>query len=90
MHAALVAQRSLHLHSARPPDGPAAAPAAPAAPQQPTSRDAKQTDERLAALERELIIAALDRTGGNRSQAARLLEISSKALRYKIRDYRIE
>lgn len=45
---------------------------------------------RVAALERELIIAALERTGGNRSQAARLLEISSKALRYKIRDYRIE
>ena len=45
---------------------------------------------RVAALERELIVAALEKTGGNRSQAARLLEISAKALRYKIRDYGIE
>jgi two-component system response regulator AtoC len=42
---------------------------------------------RLAALERELIRRALERTGGNRSQAARILEISYKALVYKIRDY---
>ena len=46
--------------------------------------------KRVAALERELIVAALDRTDGNRSQAARLLEISYKALVYKIRDYGID
>ncbi|MFT4976706.1 MAG: two-component system response regulator AtoC [Myxococcota bacterium] len=45
---------------------------------------------RVASLERTLIMAALEQTGGNRSQAARLLEISAKALRYKIRDYGIE
>jgi len=39
------------------------------------------------ALERELISRALARTGGNRSQAARLLDISYKALVYKVRDY---
>jgi two-component system response regulator AtoC len=46
--------------------------------------------KRVAALERELIVAALSRTEGNRSQAARLLEISYKALVYKIRDYGID
>ena len=42
---------------------------------------------RTAALERSLIEKALERTGGNRTQAAKLLEISYKALVYKIRDY---
>ena len=45
---------------------------------------------RVATLERSLIVTALERTGGNRSQAARLLELSYKALLYKIRDYGIE
>jgi len=43
-----------------------------------------------AALERHLITLALIRTGGNRTQAARLLELSTKALLYKIRDYGID
>jgi len=42
---------------------------------------------RTAALERDLIERALERTGGNRTQAAKLLEISYKALVYKVRDY---
>ncbi len=46
--------------------------------------------QRLPALEAELIAKALDRTAGNRSQAARLLEISYKALLYKIRDYGLD
>jgi len=46
--------------------------------------------ERLPALEAELIRKALARTAGNRTQAARLLEISYKALLYKIRDYGVE
>ncbi len=45
---------------------------------------------RLAALERELIQRAIERTDGNRSQAARILDISYKALVYKIRDYGLE
>ncbi len=45
---------------------------------------------RVADLERELIARALRRTGGNRSRAARLLEISYKALVYKIRAYGLE
>jgi two-component system response regulator AtoC len=39
------------------------------------------------ALEVRLIRAALDRTGGNRTRAAALLELSYRALLYKIREY---
>ena len=42
---------------------------------------------RSAELERQLIQRALERTGGNRSKAAVLLELSPRALRYKILDY---
>jgi two-component system response regulator AtoC len=42
-----------------------------------------------ARLERHLIELALDRTGGNRTQAADLLELSPRALRYKIQEYGI-
>lgn len=45
---------------------------------------------RTAALERHLIQAALERTGGNRSQAAEILELSGRALRYKIKDYGLD
>lgn len=40
-------------------------------------------------LERTLIVKALNRTGGNRSQASALLEISYPSLLQKIRDYGI-
>jgi two-component system response regulator AtoC len=39
------------------------------------------------ALEARLIEAALERTGGNRTRAAELLEISYRALLYKIKEY---
>ncbi len=42
------------------------------------------------ALEERLIRAALARTGGNRTRAAELLELSYRALLYKIREYGIE
>jgi two-component system response regulator AtoC len=45
---------------------------------------------RLRALEEELIRKALVRTGGNRTQAARILELSPRALQYKIKEYAIE
>ena len=45
---------------------------------------------RLPALEKELIGRALSRTGGNRTRAAKLLELSYKALLYKIRDYGLD
>ena len=59
----------------------------PKTPAQETSLSIKL---RTAQLERELIARALTQTEGNRSQAARLLEISYKALLYKIRDYGLE
>ena len=43
-----------------------------------------------ARLERHLIQLALDRTGGNKTQAAELLELSPRALRYKIQEYGID
>jgi two-component system response regulator AtoC len=43
-----------------------------------------------ARLERHLIQLALDRTGGNKTQAAELLELSPRALRYKIQEYGLE
>jgi len=42
-----------------------------------------------ARLERHLIQLALDRTGGNKTQAADLLELSPRALRYKVQEYGI-
>ncbi|GAC1655381.1 MAG: sigma-54 dependent transcriptional regulator [Gemmatimonadaceae bacterium] len=42
------------------------------------------------ALERVLIKKALEQTGGNRTRAARLLELSHRALLYKIREYGLE
>ncbi len=41
------------------------------------------------ALERELIRKALERTKGNRTKAAKLLEISHRALLYKIKEYEL-
>ncbi len=38
-------------------------------------------------LERELIRRALEQTGGNRTRAARLLELSHRTLLYKLREY---
>jgi two-component system, NtrC family, response regulator AtoC len=45
---------------------------------------------RMASLEAELIERALEQTGGNRTHACRLLEISHRALLYKMRDYGID
>ena len=42
------------------------------------------------ALEADLIRRALERTSGNRSKAAELLELSPRALLYKIREYGLE
>jgi two-component system response regulator AtoC len=41
------------------------------------------------ALERALIKRALERTNGNRTRAAQLLDLSHRALLYKIRDYEL-
>ena len=43
-----------------------------------------------AIVQKELIQKALQKTGGNRTHAARLLEISHRALLYKLKEYGIE
>lgn len=45
---------------------------------------------RSAALEKDLIRKALEKTGGHRGQASELLELSDRALRYKIREYGLD
>jgi len=45
---------------------------------------------RTESLERQLIAQALERTGGNRTRAAQLLDLSHRALLYKIREYGLE
>ncbi len=42
------------------------------------------------AIEERLIRRALEQTGGNRTQASKLLELSHRALLYKIKEYNIE
>jgi two-component system response regulator AtoC len=42
---------------------------------------------RIESLERALIARALERTGGNRTRAAKLLDLSHRALLYKIKEY---
>jgi two-component system response regulator AtoC len=58
----------------------------------PTAADGADLSvkRRLPALERELIARALERSGGNRTRAAEILDLSVKALAYKIRDYGLE
>ena len=67
-------------------------PSLPAAAPEPAVEDTDDLSikRQTAVLERLLICTALKRTGNNRTQAARLLEISYKTLVYKIRDYGIE
>ncbi|MGH2897098.1 MAG: helix-turn-helix domain-containing protein, partial [Solirubrobacteraceae bacterium] len=42
------------------------------------------------ALEERLIRLALARTGGNRTRAAHVLELSARALQYKLKEYGID
>ena len=53
----------------------------------PDSLSIKKAEE---ILERELIRKALEKTGGNRTHAARLLEISHRSLLYKLKEYAME
>jgi two-component system response regulator AtoC len=54
------------------------------------SEDELSVKKHGAFLERQLIQRALERTGGNKTRAAELLELSSRALLYKIREYGLE
>jgi two-component system response regulator AtoC len=54
------------------------------------SMDELSVKKHGAALEKRLIARALERTRGNKTRAAELLELSSRALLYKMRDYDLE
>lgn len=55
--------------------------------QLPETLSIKQAGE---AMERELISRALESTGGNRTHAAKILEISLRSLLYKLKEYEME
>jgi two-component system, NtrC family, response regulator AtoC len=59
-------------------------------PKRATAGDDLSVKRRLPALERELIVDALARTGGNKTRAAELLDLSVRALSYKMKDYELE
>ena len=85
-------ERALVLSEAGRIDAEHLAPAGHAAGNGATAADgASLTDlsvkRQTETLERTLIAEALTRTGGNRTRAAQLLELSHRALLYKIRDY---
>jgi two-component system response regulator AtoC len=65
------------LRAAAPPSGPPPAP----------GEDDLSVKRAQRALEADLIRRALERTNGNRTRAAELLELSPRALLYKIREY---
>ncbi len=70
---------------------PATAPTAPtAASVGDTTAEDVSIKRQGRALEERLIRLALARTGGNRTRAAHLLEISARALQYKLKEYAIE
>ena len=52
-------------------------------------RSAPSMREVVERLERELIVRALEASGGRQSDAARRLGISERVLRYKMKKYRI-
>ncbi len=59
-------------------------------PSQPVDPDTLSLKKAIAELEHDYIGKALALTGGNRTQAAKILEISLRSLLYKIKDYGIE
>ena len=52
--------------------------------------DELSVKKHTATLEKRLIQKAIARTGGNKTRAAELLELSARALLYKMRDYGLE
>jgi two-component system response regulator AtoC len=64
--------------------------AQPSAPPLPLGEDDLSVKRGQRALEADLIRRALQRTSGNRTRAAELLDLSPRALLYKIREYGLE
>jgi two-component system, NtrC family, response regulator AtoC len=70
--------------------GPAAQGAGDPVGVEAPAADDLSVKRQTAALERRLIARALAQTGGNRTRAAQLLDLSPRALLYKIREYGLE
>jgi two-component system response regulator AtoC len=70
--------------------GPAGAHGGGPGLQDPPGEEDLSVKRRSAALEKDLIRKALEKTGGHRGQASELLELSDRALRYKIREYGLD
>ena len=62
----------------------------PEMPEQSSGEEDLSVKRRSAQLEKYLIRKALVRTSGHRGKAAEILELSDRALRYKIREYGLE
>ncbi len=58
-------------------------------PVQQAMPDNLSLKQAIATIEQQFIRAAINTTGGNRVQAAKLLEISLRSLHYKIKEYKI-
>jgi DNA-binding NtrC family response regulator len=65
----------------------AAAPVIPLPRSEPATVPAENQVVSLAEVERQHILAAIQRTGNNRTQAAQLLGISIRTLRNKLNEY---
>ena len=59
-------------------------------PEQSSGEEDLSVKRRSAQLEKYLIRKALVRTSGHRGKAAEILELSDRALRYKILEYGLE
>jgi two-component system, NtrC family, response regulator AtoC len=57
---------------------------------EPTETSGLQAGQSVGEMERKLIMTTLEQTNGNRTHAARLLGISLRTLRNKLREYRVE
>jgi len=57
---------------------------------EPSEPTGLQAGHSVSEMERKLILATLDQTSGNRTHAAKLLGISLRTLRNKLREYRVE
>jgi len=62
----------------------------PALPTEDADNGNFSIKQRTRTLEKRLIIKALEQTKGNRTHAARVLEISHRALLYKLKEYGLE
>ena len=62
---------------------------APLSPAEVTIDDGFDIDAYLGDIEKRLLLRALERTAGNRTEAAKLLGTTFRSLRYRLRKYDI-